>query len=104
MAEGRFVPNNEKRNIVRRILAGLDAVGIDQALFMPDPTSVGWGATDGAPLGFETTLLDMPVYGTEADSARAAEIMVESGAGCLVTPRGPAPLPDARSARCRAAA
>ena len=28
VAEGRFVPNNEKRNIVRRILAGLDAVGI----------------------------------------------------------------------------
>ena len=85
VAEGRFVPNNEKRNIVRRILEGLDAVGIDRALFMPDPTSLGWSAVDGASLGFKTRLIDMPVYGTEADSARAAEMMVESGAGCLVT-------------------
>ena len=84
VAQGRFVPNNEKRNIVRRILAGLDAVGIDLALFMPDPTSVAWGAADGSSLSFESRLVDMPVYGTEADSARAAEIMVEAGAGCLV--------------------
>ena len=84
VAQGRFVPNNEKRNIVRRILAGLDAVGIDRVLFMPDPTSVAWGAADGPSLGFEATLLDMPVYGTEADSALAAEMMVDSGAGCVV--------------------
>ena len=85
VAEGRFVPNNEKTNIVRRILAGLDSIGIDQALFMPDPANVGWAAIDGAQFDFEARLVDMPMYGAEIDSTTAAETMVKAGAGCIVT-------------------
>ncbi len=85
VSEGRFVSNNEKINIIRRILAGMDAIGIDRALIMPDPSNIGLAALDGAALDFETRLLDMPVFGTEADSTGAARRMVDAGAGCLVT-------------------
>ena len=36
VAHGRFVPNEEKISILKRLLAGLDAVGIDRLMLMPD--------------------------------------------------------------------
>jgi predicted polyphosphate/ATP-dependent NAD kinase len=85
VAQGRFVPNHEKVNIVRRILAGMDAVGIDRALIMPDPSNMGWTAAEGAKVGFESKLLDMVIYGAEIDSTTAAGMMADAGATCLVT-------------------
>jgi len=89
VAHASVFDNNEKVNIVRRILIGLDSVGVDEALIMPDYFGIGWTALDG--LGgygkqcIEATILDMPMIGEQEDSTRAAREMVEAGVGCIIT-------------------
>ena len=36
VAHGRYVSNNEKVNTLRRLFVGLDSVGVEQVLMMPD--------------------------------------------------------------------
>ena len=47
VAHGRFVPNEEKISILKRLLAGLDAVGIDRLMLMPDGDALCRAALDG---------------------------------------------------------
>ena len=85
VAQGRFVPNNEKVNILKRVLAGLDAVGIDSVLFMPDSGMLGRGALDGSSFKIEPEFIDMPIFHAEEDSTRAAAHMRDRGIGCVIT-------------------
>jgi predicted polyphosphate/ATP-dependent NAD kinase len=84
VAHGRVVPNQEKSNTLRRVLLGLDAVGVERALLMPDRYSLARQALDGLPLTLDAKLLDMWLKDAEDDSVRAATAMREAGAGCLV--------------------
>ena len=85
VAQGRFVSNQEKVNVLKRILAGLEAVGVDRVVMMPDSAMLGRGATDSSHLNLEVRFLDMPVFSEEQDSTRAAELMAQMGVKCLVT-------------------
>ncbi|MBI4639704.1 MAG: NAD(+)/NADH kinase [Candidatus Tectomicrobia bacterium] len=85
VAYGRVVSNDEKVNIVRRVLLGLDAAGVSDVVIMPDSSALGQRALDGINLSLKVDLLDMPVFGAEVDSARAAGLMAEMGVACLVT-------------------
>ena len=84
VALGRFVSDHEKVNVIKRILAGLEAVSVERVVIMPDYGSLGRAAADGRGRP-EVEILDMPVYNEGHDSTRAAELMVESGVDCLVT-------------------
>lgn len=86
VALGLTVDNNEKVNVVRRILLGLEAAGVDRVLFMPDYFAIGDKALSGLRnLSLPVEIMEMQVRGTQADSTLAAQIMVEKGAGCIVT-------------------
>lgn len=85
VAHGRPVPNEEKANIVRRVLLGLEAAGVTDVVIMPDHATLGRRALDGIDLSMKVDFLDMPLFGTEDDSIRAARLMAEMGVGCLVT-------------------
>ena len=85
VAHGRFVSNQEKVNVLKRILAGLDAAGVPRVLMMPDSAMLGRAAIDGASLDLDVEFLDMPVFDEEADSTRAAGLMADMGVGCLIT-------------------
>ena len=85
VARGRFVPNHEKVNILKRVLAGLDAAGVERARFMPDAGALGRGALDGADLRLRADFVEMPVFHAERDTARAARAMREAGVRCIVT-------------------
>ena len=85
VAQGRFVPNHEKVNILKRVLAGMDAVGVDRALFLPDSGGLGRSALDGAKLGLNAEFLDLTVFHAEIDSTRAGRAMREAGVDCIVT-------------------
>jgi predicted polyphosphate/ATP-dependent NAD kinase len=85
VAQGRFVPNQEKVNILKRILAGLDALGIERVVMMPDMAMLGKGALDGMSFDLEVEFLDMTVFNEERDSTRAAEMMADMGVVSLVT-------------------
>ena len=85
VAHGRLVSDQEKINILRRILVGLDATGIDRLVIMPDSAMLGRAAINGGSFGFEVEFLDMTVFSAERDSTRAAELMSDMGVDCLIT-------------------
>jgi predicted polyphosphate/ATP-dependent NAD kinase len=85
VAQASVFDNNEKVNIIRRILRALDALGIRQVFIMPDTSGLGLQALDGLRLGLEVRLIEMPVYGDARDSATAARILAERGVACIIT-------------------
>lgn len=86
VAHGSVFDNHEKANIVRRVLLGLEAAGVERAWIMPDSFGIGARAVDGVRLdGLQVSVLEMPVTFTSTDSARATAHMVDAGVGCLIT-------------------
>lgn len=89
VAYGTVFDNQEKVNIVRRILLGLAAAGVRKVIYMPDyygivPRAVeGLSSKDRPPL--DIVPADVPLTCTQQDSAAAAAAMRGSGAGCIVT-------------------
>jgi len=86
VAQGWVVSTQEKIAIVRRLLRGLEAAGVDSVLFMPESLGIGYAALET--LG-ETSLraenLVMDITARQEDSTRAADLMVAQGATCIVT-------------------
>ena len=85
VAHGRFVPNEEKVNVLRRILAGLDAAGVERVVIMPDAAQLGRAAVHGSKLGASVEFLEMAIHAEEDDSYRASQLMAKMGVGCLIT-------------------
>ena len=85
VAYGSVFDNNEKVNIVRRVLLGLDAMGIEKAYFMPDTYGIGVRALEDTAVGFKTEFLDMPMEGVQGDSTQAAALLNEMNAACIIT-------------------
>jgi len=85
VAHGRFVPNQEKVNILKRILVGLKAAGVERVVMMPDSALLGKTALDGTHLDIEIEFLDMTIFNEERDSSRAAQMMGQMGVDCLIT-------------------
>ena len=85
VAHGRVVPDWEKVNILRRVMLGLQAVGVQRVLVMPDPARLCDRARDDPELSLELEALDMRTFGSAEDSAMAAEMMHKSEVRCLVT-------------------
>lgn len=85
VAQGRVIPDWEKVNIVRRVMIGLQAVGIEQIVGMPDSSHLCERAHDDSHLTINLSLLEMPTYHTEGDTVRAAAQMAQQGVTCLVT-------------------
>lgn len=88
VARATTVNNHEKVSIVQRVLLSLDANEAKRIEIMPDSFGIGQRALDGLSehpsLVAKTSLIDMPLEGSAADSVRAARYLREAGAGCLV--------------------
>ncbi|MFZ5633328.1 MAG: ATP-NAD kinase family protein [Bacillota bacterium] len=89
VAHATVFDNNEKVNLIRRILLGLDSLGVRRAWFMPDYFGFYQRALDGLGeqyrLTMETCLLDMKMEANQDDSRRAAEMMAAAGVKCIIT-------------------
>ena len=85
VAQGRVVPDWEKVNIVRRALLGLQSVGVDRVLAMPDSSHLVQRAADDPHLSVEVELLRMSALYNEGDTVRAAAAMSEQGVDCVIT-------------------
>jgi predicted polyphosphate/ATP-dependent NAD kinase len=89
VAHGTVFDNNEKTAIVRRVLLGLEAVGIRRVAYMLEhdfgilPRALS--ELHGHSLQLEASPLEMPVLGTSVDSTRAAQLLAALGAGCIIT-------------------
>jgi hypothetical protein len=85
VAHASVFDNNEKVNIVRRMLAALDAVGVTRVWIMPDAYDIGRKALDNLRLDMEVRFIEMSARFDENDSIEAAACMVEAGARILIT-------------------
>jgi predicted polyphosphate/ATP-dependent NAD kinase len=85
VAHGSTFDNNEKINIVRRVLLGLDAVGVHRVLFMPDGYAIVHRAAAGIDLRLTLESLQMAVISNASDSYEASRRMVDAGAQAIVT-------------------
>lgn len=86
VAHGTVFDNNEKTAIVRRVLLGLEAAGCERVAYMPEyDFGIVSRALNGQHLALNAEPLAMPVLETSADSTRAAQLLAEQGAGCIIT-------------------
>ncbi|MFQ6110808.1 MAG: ATP-NAD kinase family protein [Nitrospinota bacterium] len=90
VAMGISSSHSEKVNILRRVLTGLDAVGMDEVLLMPEAVGIGPAALGG--LGErvreKVRFIPMRTTATAEDSTRAARLMRERGVRCIITVGG----------------
>jgi len=88
VAFGTQIDNHEKMDIVRRVLLGLDAMGVDRVWMMPDTFGIGLRALEGLKgrLRLQASLLQMPAEGSAEDSRLAAHLMTaQEGVACIIT-------------------
>jgi predicted polyphosphate/ATP-dependent NAD kinase len=85
VAHGSVFDNNEKVNIIRRILRALDDLGIERVLAMPDAFGLIGQAQERARTRTRVEFLDISVTNTAKDSTLAARMMADGGVGCIVT-------------------
>ncbi len=82
---GSIVDNQEKARILRRVLLGLQAMGVTEALAMPDHYGLATAAASVAGIQVAVRLAEMELARDETDSTRAAGIMASEGCACIVT-------------------
>ncbi len=85
VAHGSVFNNNEKVNIVRRVLLGLDATGVETVVTMPDGFNICGKALDTLHLTTSVRELDMLMESNQGDTTRAAAQMRDLGVDCIVS-------------------
>lgn len=85
VAFGSAIDNNEKVNILRRVLVGLDAVGVARVAYMPDTHALVARAAAGLDVQLASFPLPMPITGGGGDSLEASRRLAEMGAAAIVT-------------------
>jgi predicted polyphosphate/ATP-dependent NAD kinase len=85
VAHGSVFSNHEKVNIVRRILLGLDALGVERVWIMPDTFHIGERAQEHLKLNLEVREAPIEMDGSAQDSTEAARFMAGEGVGCVIT-------------------
>lgn len=88
IASGMVVTNQEKANIIIRMIMGMDAFGVDDIYIMPDSTHIGERVIAEVTPDLKRIrlhMLEMPyILGTFKDSKRATEQMVAMGLDCIM--------------------
>lgn len=82
---GSIVDNQEKARIVRRVLLGLQAVGVEEALAMPEHYGLAEAAADTSDVHISMGVIEMECRRDATDSTRAAQLMASMGCACIVT-------------------
>jgi len=77
--------NQEKIRIVRRVLLGLQAAGIHRIAYMPDYNGLVERALEGLHIGLSAGRLQFDVKADQRDSTKAAQLLSQQGAACIVT-------------------
>ena len=85
VAYGSVFDNHEKVNIVRRVLLGLDSMGVREVHFMPEYFGIVPRAMADLDISIQTAVLDIKTDNTQEDSTRAAEALYNMEAACIIT-------------------
>lgn len=88
VAHATVVDNNEKVNIVKRIVLAAGAAGVRSIGIMPDSFHIGLRVREelmvAEELRAEIEILPLPVTGSADDTKRAARYFREAGVGCVI--------------------
>src|SRR5512139_2061464 len=85
VAHASVFDNNEKINILQRVLLALDAMGVERASIMPDYYGLGERALDGVKLAaLHADILEMPLTSTDQDSTEAAAQLCQMDIGSII--------------------
>jgi hypothetical protein len=84
VAHGSTFDNNEKINIVRRVLLGLDATGVERVAYLPDEYGIVERAAAAAKPRLSLGPLPMAAIGHGSDSTEAAQRLRDLGAATIV--------------------
>jgi len=84
-AHGSVFDNQEKVRIVRRVLLGLSAVGVDRILYMPDSYNIFSQAIGPLEISIQNSPTPFPIEGNQDDTIKAARFMEEQKADCIIT-------------------
>jgi predicted polyphosphate/ATP-dependent NAD kinase len=85
VAHASVYDNQEKANILRRVLLALEAVGVEKVMYMPDYYGLVEGALKGLNRSPEVVPLTVDTWGDERDSTEAARHFCRMGVGCIIT-------------------
>jgi len=89
VAHATVIDNNEKINIVERIILGAQQNGVEKVYMMPDPYNMGYRVEDklktSGELKCEIEVFDFFKEDTVEDTYKAVKLMNEKNAGCIVT-------------------
>jgi hypothetical protein len=80
--------NHEKTHILERALLALDALGVQQVIFMPDYYGLVDRALDKLHLSLKAVSLQMDMHADERDSTEAARRFCENDVECIITVGG----------------
>ncbi|HZC06614.1 MAG TPA: NAD(+)/NADH kinase [Ktedonobacterales bacterium] len=82
---GSIVDYHEKTRLLRRVLLGLQAVGVTEALAMPDHYSLASAAASASDVRISLRVIEMICAHNATDSTHAAQVMAREGCACIVT-------------------
>ena len=88
VSHATLVSNSEKVDIVKRLILGLDATGVEEILIMPDYYGLGARAMEElgrGDLSSRVTIIDFDIQGTQDDSIKAAQWMEKRRVDCIIT-------------------
>lgn len=89
VSHATVIDNNEKINIVERIILGSQALGVEKVYMMPDSYNMGYRAEDKLntcdELKCEINVINMMRFDGIEDTLKAAEYMEKINVGCIVT-------------------
>ena len=85
VARASTFDNQEKKNIVRRALAGALAAGAETFLYMPDGYGIVSEAVEEAGLAASFTAVESPDTASALDTIRAARQMKEAACAVVIT-------------------
>ena len=85
VAYGSVFDNQEKVRILRRVLIGLAAVGVERICYMQDYFGIVDRALSRIDIKVPISALNFKLTGTQEDSIQAAQTMAGEGAACIVT-------------------
>ncbi len=84
VAHGSVFDNQEKVRIVRRVLSGLEAVGVRRIAYMPDEYAIVPRALRGCRVEVTAEAIPIVIENNQDDSTRAGQWMERNGIDCVV--------------------
>lgn len=88
VSHATVVDNNEKINIVKRIILAAQGAGVKGVVIMPDTFLIGYKASEALKsskeLAIPVEILDMKIKGSVEDTILAARLMEENEVQCII--------------------